>query len=233
MLLSQRTDENKRKAAQDADLRSESLRSIEQKIKRSFMMSCEDMCVATFVLGIGDRHNDNLMISKGGRFFHIDFGHFLGNFKSKYGVKRERAPFVFTNAMAEALGGTESPLFREFQETCGRALNIMRTQRDLLICLFRLMISCGIPELEQEEDILYLENKLMLGLTNAEAKEEFKKEITMSMNTRTTRLNDAVSTKENFICPIQFDYVVCQHLFTKCTIIFSPTHTALTTGAYF
>ena len=163
MLLSQRTDENKRKAAQDADLRSESLRSIEQKIKRSFMMSCAGYCVATFVLGIGDRHNDNLMISKGGRFFHIDFGHFLGNFKSKYGVKRERAPFVFTNAMAEALGGTESPLFREFQETCGRALNIMRTQRDLLICLFRLMISCGIPELEQEEDILYLENKLMLA----------------------------------------------------------------------
>ena len=36
------------------------------------------------------------------------------------------------------------------------------------------MISCGIPELEQEEDILYLENKLMLGLTNAEAKKNLK-----------------------------------------------------------
>ena len=156
-------------------------------------MSCAGYCVATFVLGIGDRHNDNLMISKGGRFFHIDFGHFLGNFKSKYGVKRERAPFVFTNAMAEALGGTESSLFREFQETCGQALNIMRTQGDLLISLFRLMISCGIPELEHEDDILYLENKLMLGLNDVSATEKFKQEITMSMNTKTTRYNDAVS----------------------------------------
>lgn len=28
---------------------------------------------------------------------HIDFGHFLGNFKSKFGVKRERVPFVLTD----------------------------------------------------------------------------------------------------------------------------------------
>ena len=30
------------------------------------------------------------------QLFHIDFGHFLGNFKSKFGVKRERVPFVLT-----------------------------------------------------------------------------------------------------------------------------------------
>ena len=36
------------------------------------------------------------MLTRGGRLFHIDFGHFLGNFKSKYGYRRERAPFVFT-----------------------------------------------------------------------------------------------------------------------------------------
>ena len=30
------------------------------------------------------------------QLFHIDFGHILGHFKSKYGVKRERVPFVLT-----------------------------------------------------------------------------------------------------------------------------------------
>jgi len=29
--------------------------------------------------------------------FHIDFGHILGHFKSKLGVKRERVPFVLTS----------------------------------------------------------------------------------------------------------------------------------------
>ena len=29
--------------------------------------------------------------------FHIDFGHVLGNFKSKFGYKRERVPFVLSS----------------------------------------------------------------------------------------------------------------------------------------
>lgn len=27
---------------------------------------------------------------------HIDFGHFLGNFKTKFGINRERVPFILT-----------------------------------------------------------------------------------------------------------------------------------------
>ena len=48
-----------------------------RKLKR-FQNSLAFYSVANLLLGFGDRHDDNMMVSKDGRFFHIDFGYILG-----------------------------------------------------------------------------------------------------------------------------------------------------------
>ena len=162
------------------------------KAQENFALSCAGYCVATYVLGIGDRHNDNIMCTKEGHVFHIDFGHFLGNYKKKFGIKRERAPFVFTKQYANVLGGKKGKYYADFVDYCCRAYNILRTQSDLFINLFQLMLCGGIPELRNARDIDHLRSALALGSTDTQAAEEFKELITVSLNTKTTVMNDMI-----------------------------------------
>eukprot|EP00762_Andalucia_godoyi_P004278 ANDGO_05487.mRNA.1 Phosphatidylinositol 3-kinase 1 len=156
----------------------------------NFKVSCAAYCVATYVLGIGDRHNDNIMLTKTGQLFHIDFGHFLGNIKRKFGVKRERAPFVFTPDFAYVFGGEGAKKYKEFEDMCVRVYQALRKHAAMLCNLFVLMLSTGIPELQQKQDIEYLQTALQLSMTDEEAAKFFKSLIRESLNSRATVLNN-------------------------------------------
>eukprot|EP00301_Raphidiophrys_heterophryoidea_P021396 c5841_g1_i2.p2 GENE.c5841_g1_i2~~c5841_g1_i2.p2 ORF type:complete len:180 (-),score=36.50 c5841_g1_i2:520-1059(-) len=167
------------------------------RAKSNFLRSCAAYCVATYVLGIGDRHNDNVMISKNGNLFHIDFGHFLGNFQKFLGVNRDRSPFVFTPDFAFVLGGKDSAEFEEFVKICCQAYNVLRHNCRVFINLFGLMLSTGIPELKTPKDLDFLRDTLLLDATDDEAAKRFRELIMESLNTKSTQLNNAIHILAN------------------------------------
>ncbi|KAK5600011.1 Phosphatidylinositol 4,5-bisphosphate 3-kinase catalytic subunit gamma isoform [Crenichthys baileyi] len=142
-----------------------------QAVKR-FLYSCGGYCVATYVLGIGDRHNDNIMITESGNLFHIDFGHILGNYKSFMGISKEWVPFVLTPDFLYVMGTSgkkSSPHFQNFQDVCVKAYLALRHHTDLLIILFSMMLMTGMPQLTSKEDIEYIREALTVGRSEDEA----------------------------------------------------------------
>lgn len=145
---------------------------------RRFTRSCAGYSVLTFVLGIADRNPDNIMVSEDGRIFHIDFGHFLGHFKKKFGINRERVPFVLTEDFLHVIAcgsdfrtSSESDTFREL---CDEAYVSLRRHSNLLITLFTMMLRTGIPELRTLDDISYLKTSLQVGVSEEKAREFFQ-----------------------------------------------------------
>ncbi|KAF0701284.1 Aste57867_8213 [Aphanomyces stellatus] len=138
-----------------------------------FRRSCAGACVATYVLGIGDRHNDNIMMTRRGVYFHIDFGHFLGHCKYHMNFKRDQTPFVFTKEMAFALGGIDSPLYQSFVGLCGLAYNELRQHLHLLTTWLVAMLPANMPELQDTHAIYHVVEALAMDLTPAQASTEF------------------------------------------------------------
>jgi len=114
----------------------------------------------------------------------------LGHFKKKFGIEREKAPFVFTPQFANVLGGKNSPVYKKFEDICCQAYNLVRKNSILFINLFYTMLSVGLPELQTVEDIMFLRDKLALGKTETEAANALKELIDESLKTKTTQFMD-------------------------------------------
>ncbi|XP_072552033.1 phosphatidylinositol 4-phosphate 3-kinase C2 domain-containing subunit alpha [Salminus brasiliensis] len=162
-----------------------------EKASENFIYSCAGCCVATYLLGICDRHNDNIMLRSTGHMFHIDFGKFLGHAQMIGSFKRDRAPFVLTSDMAYVINGGERPTsrFQLFIDLCSQAYNLIRKHSSLFLNLLSLMMHSGLPELTGAQDLKYVYDALQPQTTDAEATIFFTRLIESSLGSVATKFN--------------------------------------------
>ena len=122
------------------------------------------------------------MVRTKGELFHIDFSHFLGNFKSQNIIgeyvkwQREVAPFVFLPAYKYCIdnGNKDKDKYSEFLTFATNAYLALRARHKLLINLFILMLPSQMPELIQKQHINYLRDQLHLIASDDSAKSKQK-----------------------------------------------------------
>lgn len=103
----------------------------------NYVRTAAVMSVCGYVLGLGDRHCENiLMASSNGDCIHVDFN-CLFNKGETLGVP-EIVPFRLTHNMIEAMG----PLGYEgcYRKICEVSLKILRDYRDPLITILKTFI---------------------------------------------------------------------------------------------
>ena len=116
--------------------------------------------------------------------FSLDFGHFLGNFKHKFGIRRERVPILLSSEFIDVIKTAEfgcTRNFETFRNLCERAYLTLRRNGSLLISLLAMMISTGLPELSSEQDVNIVRATLNLDRSEEEALESFRREFDESL----------------------------------------------------
>lgn len=152
---------------------------VRKEAMETYIKSCAGYCVITYLLGVGDRHLENLLLAPDGHFFHADFGFILG---------RDPKPFApmmkLCKEMVEGMGGTTSPHYLQFKQYCFTAYTTLRKSANLILNLFSLMVDANIPDIRVEPDkaVLKVKERFHLEMSEEEAIRHFEQLISDSVN---------------------------------------------------
>jgi hypothetical protein len=156
-------------------------------VMNNFMNSFCFWTVCCYLLGIGDRHLENIMVTDKGILFHIDFAYILGKEAKPY------APLVrVDNLMIEALGG--SVKIDSFIDICCRIYLILRKYIYLIYPLYLIFtfIDPKIKNLNISEKELdnFIESRFLIGQSDEVARKNMIYVIESSKDTFSQKISD-------------------------------------------
>lgn len=133
-------------------------------IRRKFLQSLAISSSLSYILGLGDRHLDNIMITNKGQLFNIDYGYIMENPKTNiFG-----APIIrVTNDMIDFLGGEKSKGYDEFKAYVVKVFDIFRLYNNIVLNFYYIL---GYEKILDWNDIKRkLANRFLNGMTIQDA----------------------------------------------------------------
>ena len=130
-----------------------------------FVKSLAGYCVITYLLGVGDRHLDNLLLTGKGYLFHIDFGYIYGE---EPPLKASVSPKIrIIKQMIDVMGGFNSTKYKKFQKCIISSYNRLRQKAPLILNLLSLI---GQGEIQQiEENVSFVRSRFRLDVKPEQA----------------------------------------------------------------
>ncbi|GAB5358556.1 hypothetical protein AAMO2058_000468200 [Amorphochlora amoebiformis] len=150
----------------------------------NWVKSSAGYSVLTYILAIGDRHLDNILLTKDGHMLHIDFGYIFG---------RDPKPFPpkvkFTKDMMDAMGGPEFE--EQFYEKSCISYNLLRRDACLILNLIALT---GDWAGNKKDNLAVVGSRLALERNDDDAAKDYKLLIYKVMHSNFEALKDGIHT---------------------------------------
>lgn len=128
-------------------------------IKTRFYQSLAIASAISYIIGLGDRHLDNIMINNKGQIFHVDYGYIMENPKTNI---FDMPHIKVTNDIIDFLGGVNSNYYHDFKKYLVKVYNVIRVNKIILFTYFKFICDEGFLKWDIIKD--KLEIKMLNGL---------------------------------------------------------------------
>ena len=108
-----------------------------------FIESCAFYSVWSYILCVGDRHLDNILVTEDGRFFHIDYS-FLGREPKPFAPNIKLCPDILF-----LFGGRDSDNYRRFLTLCVKVFHVLQSTSLLWLQQFSMSMDVGIMDINR------------------------------------------------------------------------------------
>jgi len=170
--------------------------------QKNFVRSLAGYSLVSYLLGLKDRHNGNIMIDTRGHVIHIDFGFAFG-MAPGHEWSFERAPFKLTQDYVDVMGGIGSEAFKEFTTLFVNGFKAARSNSLTALGLVEIMMyKSNYPCFTGTRygggvSLKRFEKRLMLDVPDSKVDKKARKLIHTSIDSMGTKLYDVFQYHSN------------------------------------